>query len=354
MKKNQMCEDQKRHRYILMRWQQYEKLFLPSIDGRLIQSSLTIHKSTSIKGKIFHKILESKTSIRILEQFSIVSYEEPKRFGSFRWKEWKNQALKILDINEGWVSFSFPQNEDRRFVAILLDNNAQARGFAKVALDEKTKTLFQNEVNGLRYFSQIKLKHFCVPSVLFEGEFEGAYYFIQSLIPHKTNYYSNFNDKNWIELVNEIISSSISHETLRTQPWWTKLKTMSTPTVNLIPFLESEVTESIQVCNTHGDLGPGNIRFQNNNFWIYDWEGFNKQAPIMTDYLSFVIEHFIKSPFLSYSNKANKILYYLSENIPYASKCNIALALAYLSTSRNWTLNDKMSLELCKALLRRN
>lgn len=345
--------DSKNTCYALVQWHQNDKLYLPVIDGRLIRSGLAVHKSSSIKGKIFHQILISKPCLGVLNKLSLVKYEEPERFGGYRWNEWKNHALQAIGIDSGWAAFSFPNNEERRFVALLIDNNGQVIGFAKVALDEEIKKLFKNEVNGLRYFLKHKPNEFSVPEIKFEGEFEKGYYFIQTVIPPQAKYFSNINNMKWIRIVDEIVTNSITHKSLRSQSWWKKFHTLKKPTSMLLPFIESKASDNIQVCMAHGDFSPGNILYYKGDFWVYDWEGFSQNAPVMTDYLIYTIEHFIKLPFLSRSVIAKKIINYLFDNIEYTDNYNIALALVFMSISRNWTVNDRLATALCEELLKR-
>jgi hypothetical protein len=337
--------------YALVHWQNRDKLLLPISNGKLIKSGIEIHKSPSFKGKLFHSILRMESGLKILDWSALVKNGKPERFGDFKWNEWVQHALQVLNINDGWASFSFPQNEDRRFVALLLDSLGVIQGFAKVAMDDVSMKYFKNEVAGLNYFSRKEQKEFNVPNVIYEGYFEQRYYFIQSLIPTETKYYIYFKDRKWIDIINEIAFGNTSETVLHNQLWWKKLKTMSAPSVKLIPYIESKISSHIEVCNIHGDFGPGNILFSKDNYWVYDWEGFNKQGPILTDYFSFACEYFFNLTFLSKKFKVNKLLNYLFRNVPNANKCNIALAIAYLSTTRNWTLDDNLANELCNELL---
>jgi hypothetical protein len=344
--------DLEKAQYALIKWRQYDKLYLPIINKRFLKSGLAVHKSFNIKGRIFHKILKSPFCFRILNKFSLLQYEEPERFDGFRWNEWKNYALKAIGIESGWAAFSFPQNKDKRFIALLIDNEGQISGFAKVALDEKTTILFKNEANALKYFLINKPREFLIPKMLYEAEFDEGYYFIQTIIPFQTQYFSNIKDMRWLKIINEIANINKVQKPLSHFSWWKELKTTQKPIRTLLRYLETKCREKIDVCNVHGDFGPGNILYDKDTFWVYDWEEFNQVAPIMTDYLAYVIECFLKLRFTTNRGIANKIINYLRRNVESADNYNLAIALAYMSTKRSWTIDDRLCNALCEELLR--
>lgn len=339
--------------YVLINWGQYDKLFLPVIEGKLLRSGLAVYKSTSIKGRIFYKLLESNIWCRVLDNFSFFKKEEPKRFYGFRWNEWINHALQGIGIERGWAAFSFPQNTDKRFVSLLINEEGETKGFAKVALDEESKYLFKNEANALKYLSTNKPVEFSIPKLVQEGEFDEGYYLIQTVIPPQTQYFSYVKDMRWMKIINEIVKINMAKKNLSHFSWWEKLRTTHKPVRNLLPFLENKFRENIDICNVHGDFGSGNIRYDTETLWVYDWEEFNQEAPIMTDYLTFILDCFMKSRFVTNREIAKRTYDYLQENVEYADSYNLAIALAYMSTRRSWTIGEGLCNALCKELLGR-
>jgi hypothetical protein len=343
-------------RYALIRWQNQEKLFLPVIGRRLLRAGLAVHQPPSVKGRLFHKLLESGAFFKILRRSSVVEFKTPNRFGGFEWEDWKNHALRAIGIESGWAAFAFPKNEDRRCVALLIDREGHTpRGFAKIGLDEKTRRLFQNEANALMYLARNAPLQASVPELLYESEWNGAYYLVQTVIPLERRYLSNPANAKWIHIINEIANLKSAQRPLREFPWWQQLKTSPTPIKKLLPILEKQCQQNTAVCNAHGDFGPGNTFADREKFWIFDWEEFATNAPIMTDCFSYVIHCFLERRWRVPSNRllAKRIIDYVQAHCEHANRDNLAIALAYLSTRRSWTIKQEFCDALCEELLTR-
>jgi glycosyltransferase involved in cell wall biosynthesis len=341
-------------RYALINWRQHEKLYLPVADKKFIKTGLDVHRAISVKGWIFHKILEAQAGFKILMKSSLARYEIPNRFHGFEYEKWQKSVSKENGVDRGCAAFAFPQNEDKRFTALLWDKEKQSSyGFAKVALDDKTKVLFKNETKALKYFSVNKPIAFSIPEIICQGEFNEKYYLVQTVIPTQTHYLSCLKDMKWAGIINDIIGDSRTRKPLHTLPWWKEFKATTKTTRMLMPLLESKEKESIDVCNAHGDFSPGNILFGQGKAWVFDWEEFNQEAPIMTDYFLFVFENFTQYRYKFVSNRvlAKKVFNYLRQNINNADCYNLSLALAYHSTRRCWTINDDICKCLCEELL---
>lgn len=244
-------------------------------------------------------------------------------------------------------------------MSLLIDREWHtACGFVKLAFDEEAWRLFQNEAEALKYLSaQGGLRSVLVPNLLHEGEYGHVYYFIQSVIPSQTHYLLDLKGMRWMSILDELSSMNRAQRPLRALRWWQELERSDKPTRSLLPLLKSEVNNTISVCCAHGDFSPGNILEDGCNVWVFDWEAFDKEAPIMTDYLSYVLEYFMKYRWMYVSNRmfVRHVLDYLLNNVKNANCQNLALAVAYHSTKRGWKRIDvDLCSSLCKELLARS
>lgn len=252
----------------------------------------------------------------------------------FDFSKWKILVEILIGVKKCFAVVSFPSSEFRkRFYVHLINSRGENIAFAKVSRDSINDSFLRNEEKIMEDLNEGNFS-FKVPNVISSRAYNNHQFILYEPMPKKSIIKNSKWEEYAFKISQELKKNTVSIKVLSETSWIEKLcKILSMK--DLKDYFEANdlaLHSDIKVCYSHGDLHNGNIRHYNDEVWVFDWESGCKDAPIMTDEISFYLgtiqKLFGRTPQLVYQNIYYKFI--CGKSSEYIR--NVGLAFAFLCT----------------------
>ncbi len=266
---------------------------------------LTLYNATTIRGrayKLFARALFPSPgrkwlfSGEFLAQFSPLALLEPWVKGT-----WRSSHLAIFTGTPG---------ADRKVVAVL-GRSSKERVFLKIPLGVSSTALLERERMALQVLAVSNFETFVYPTVT-RFDTQGPALALSDVAPAAPKRISKFS-RIHIAFLSEIYSKSIARKRVCDTDFFAqiarniellkgvpgcfsgldseKVSNLSSAIGKTWALIRPEL--KISTAYAHGDFTPWNTYLQRGRLFIYDWELFHIDAPVLFDYFHFVLQNAI-------------------------------------------------------------
>jgi len=217
------------------------------------------------------------------------SKDPVRRFGYVDWTGLVRRLQAVLAREDvELVVTQPPQVSRKRFYVHVLSKAGTRLAFAKVSADEDNDLKLQREAEVLRRIGRSEPLTYRVPSVLDASEVGGRCLLVLEPIPVRAAPIA----ARWSSLVDgiqrEVAGPSIMTTRREDLSWWAAFQDEASQ----VSGLASRITESgepWEVTAAHGDLTNWNLYQVDGARWLFDWESYSPDAPILADRIRFFI-----------------------------------------------------------------
>jgi thymidylate kinase len=197
------------------------------------------------------------------------------------------------------VSLGTP-GEHRKPVIQLLTREGHILGYAKIGWNRATNALVQNEASVSRYLSDLALKSFCVPSVLYEGWWNDHYLCIQSSPAAQLETAPQHLAGLYLEVFDELKKLHARWLPVTESAFWKRLvyRIETTPSPYHRRLLQQGLRRAEESLSSsvlpfhfcHGDLAPWNAQRLDSQLFLFDWEYAEPEGLPGWDLFHFIVQ----------------------------------------------------------------
>jgi len=270
-------------------WGVGKSLVLPRGRRKLQISGLRLYLGRSLRGRLLRHALWFMSRSGILDRFFPAIQSPSPHLSRIDWRSWVREVLGGLGCRRGAAAFRIPINTAlERAVALFMKDDGTPIGIAKMGLADRTAAIAKREAAVLGKLSRRGTRAFVVPSPIYEGSFDGNYYFVQSCAPlplRRSPWRWNL-DYERIACELDDLGTAVAHET--EFAWWQGFAADPGYLEPLLSAVADRDSSDIRATLSHGDLVPWNLTCAR-RIWLYDWEEYEELAPLLSDRLRFAI-----------------------------------------------------------------
>jgi hypothetical protein len=220
--------------------------------------------------------------------FRVVS--NPLDNTGFGLNEWLGYISKSLGCSDLKAMIVWPKRNKRgRFYAHLFKADGTDIGFAKISLDDYSSVALKRESRALELLCLRACSTFLFPKKMLEGEFNGEAFLITEPLGQRFTGVANRLNAFPASAVQELSFNSIklSKQNIAETIWWNEYENKLPSNNDFIEDLKEGISDGLESCFVHGDLGPGNIFRWEQKLYILDWENFDEKGPYLVDSISY-------------------------------------------------------------------
>ena len=225
-----------------------------------------------------------------------------------------------------------PRQRSRSRVYIHLFSPAGERiAFAKVATDATSAMCLEREIDVLRRLMSRTLETFRFPSLLASGEFNHCRYALLAPLPTRASSHPPV----WTEHLSHIqaeVAREMQDLSLSSAPnatWWRGFERVSHVVPQLAEELGRDVGTPFECAGVHGDFVNWNIYVNGEDHWLFDWEAWAPDGPLLADEVRFKLGIHTRS----LESAGHRVVPALLRELGCADRArrrDVALALAFL------------------------
>jgi len=280
-------------RFLVISARGRERLVVPLSPSKARERGLRMSVSYTGSGKLYWWVLRLLSRFGALGLVTGHSTTPPTMDNcSLNWSQWLTEIGLLLGQDVLVPAYYFPPQEGRGKAAVLLmDPEGSSVAFAKVGWNSVGIKEVEREMEIYKFWTFTPPRNFnvvkLIGSIIVKPQTLTAVY---SPIPDMhgqgpADWCADL-DAIWQELVFNT-GRIISIERL---PWWSKCADWGTPWDRLQRAIQQEFMSGIEVCLSHGDLAPWNIRVGvDGQLWLFDWEAYDNHSPRLTDLVHFFL-----------------------------------------------------------------
>jgi len=213
------------------------------------------------------------------------------RIDGFDSAGWVKEVCAILGRTQLTIAYYFPPERSRsKCAALLFGTDGTPAAFAKIAWGNTELSQAWRESEGLAFYRGREMRSFQAPNVLYSGEYDGRSYALFSPIPSNAraapSRWTDTYRQCWVEMAN----STMLRMSLSQLDWWSDAGLRNSAWKQTIKLVEGhEPDEGYRFYAAHGDFAPWNARVLPRSLYLFDWEGFEPQAPLFLDPFYFAL-----------------------------------------------------------------
>jgi hypothetical protein len=194
-----------------------------------------------------------------------------------------------------------PARANRKPVLQLLTRDGATTGFAKLGINDLTRTLVRAEHESLLEVSGAGLRHTTVPSVLHHGRWNDLEVLVQSPLPVWERRAPTTPDRLAATLVEIAEIGGVRTEPLRASAYWARLGARldaldQGSAAGSLRSAYERIGERTSDADTlrfgawHGDLTPWNMATLRDTICVWDWERFSRGVPLGFDAVHYAFQ----------------------------------------------------------------
>jgi hypothetical protein len=263
-----------------------ERVSIPvNVSQQLRRKMLKLYSPHRVLAKIvWHIILYFPPSAHLFRLINQTNGPS-SRLGNFDWIKWMVRIKTLLGEKDLVPAFYFPPQLDRRKCSVLVfteENTPVA--YAKISWGDEEIKQTKNESEAYLFINHNHYNTFETPYILLSENFEGRYFNLLSSFPSDlkptSNYWSNSYQIAWEEL-----SSSTKYQLpLGKLSWWKERRSWNKTWAKSFEIVTmNEPKNGYWFCSAHGDYSLWNSRVRRDRLYLFDWEYYEKLAPLFLD-----------------------------------------------------------------------
>jgi hypothetical protein len=275
-----------------------ERISIPSdVSTSLRRNMLGLYKPNQWYAKVAWAAVRQLASLSRCGLITHCSVDPSARLEQFDWRGWLQEICHRLNMTKLLPAFYFPPQLERKKCSILLFSSAgEPVAYAKAAWGMVEKAQLIQERKAAELYQKFLFRTFRVPTLLFADSYEGRPYNVFTVLPIKSlsvpKTWSSLQQNAWEELN----ANTQHHRLLREVHWWERVQHLSPQWKSFAERMTVQHTVPVQFSWVHGDFAIWNMAIHHNELYIFDWENFEDEAPILVDPLYFLFskEFFLK------------------------------------------------------------
>ncbi len=195
-----------------------------------------------------------------------------------------------LGRDDLWPVVIYPrQAERRRLYVHLLAGGGERIAFAKLAGGADNEDLLRNGGKALQAMERSSIRSFRYPSLLASGAFGDFRYLLLAPLPAGARPLPPRWNATAERVRAEIGGTPYLAPRLDAASWWGRFEGSSAMAGGLGGVLEPERDRPYDACAAHGDFVNWNIYRYRTEWWVFDWEGYATDAPVLSDQVRFFL-----------------------------------------------------------------
>jgi len=277
---------------------------VPLISSKLASKGLDIYNPQSLKAKLSKKLFKlgfaSTALLPLLPKYSLDREGDSEtnrgidRFLLQRLSaEFENEEVVFA------VSLGTP-GAHRKPVIQIMNRRGKILGYAKIATNEKTKQLVENEADTLQMLAQLKTSSFMFPRLIYSGQWNKRAVCIQSSPDGKSKPTPGEMVSAYMEILKELAKVNAQNLTLDASEYWKEVLNRCEQIQN--PYYAHVIEQglfkikkwvggkNIYFHFRHGDFAPWNMKQIGRKIFVFDWEYATPEAPAGWDLFHFWIQ----------------------------------------------------------------
>lgn len=277
---------------------------IPLQSPKLASRGWSVYNAQGLKAKLLKQLLKTGLGSGLLPpflpKFSLSRAGEYSDSGGIGGLLLDHLAAQFAGQEAAFaVSLGTP-GAHRKPVVQIMNRRGKILGYAKIAGNEKTIELIENEANTLRFLSQINVPAFIFPRLIHSGRWNGSAVCIQSSPGENSKPAPKEMIPAYLAILKELAKVNAQQLTLADSEYWKKLLSQSRRVQNpyyahvleqgILKIQEWGGTEKIYFHFRHGDFAPWNMKLVKDKIFIFDWEYASPEAPAGWDLFHFWVQ----------------------------------------------------------------
>jgi hypothetical protein len=195
-----------------------------------------------------------------------------------------------LGRDDLWPVVIYPRQAERRRLYIhLLAEEGERIAFAKLARGPENDDLLTNGGKALQAMARSNIRTFRYPSLLATGVFGDFRYLLLAPLPAGSRPLPPRWNATAERVRAEIGGRPYQAPRLDAATWWGRFERHAAVAVGLREVLMPEQERPFDACAAHGDFVNWNIYRHQTDWWVFDWEGYATDAPVLSDEVRFFL-----------------------------------------------------------------
>ena len=317
--------------FLVLRSKGRDRLAVPVKPRCAVHTVLALH-GYSMSSGTFARLAGKLFSGLFLRLRGHLRLTPGSRLGHWDWKAWLGKTAEALGHEDLAAAFYFPPQLGRRKAGVwLMTEEGEAVAFAKIAWDDRSREELWREAEGLRCVARLSPDSFRAPSLLSTGEMDGRACNVYSLLPPGSGNAPKKWGRSYEAAWRELLMKTARKSRLERLSWWPSVPAYGEVWRRLADLIARQEPDSgFEFYAAHGDLAPWNARREGKALWLFDWEQFDRQAPILLDPLHFLLQVEVSLRKRSLRRAALRMLNSLAKwSRPKPARANMGLVLAY-------------------------
>jgi hypothetical protein len=271
-----------------------DRISIPAfVSGKLRREMLKLYVPHRFTAKIAWNLTAFSRSFADIFRFRKQTSGPSSRLDCLDWVGWVKEVHRIIGGESIIPAFYFPPQDYRKKCSILLfDAGGRPVSYVKMAWGEEEKDQAVTEREAYSFCHSQQFRKFETPTILFKGEFEGRYFNLFSVFPLDLGLAPNYWNEVYQQTWDELSASTVRQIKLENLPWWDRRRRWNhhwDRAHEIVEKLEPET--GYRFCTAHGDFSPWNARVRSNRLFLFDWERFEKTAPLFLDPVYWILSH---------------------------------------------------------------
>lgn len=267
-------------------------LAMPDGSRGLRLAGLARYQPFTIKRKAYRWLLWASIVMGLDRYFSSPAPSPLTEAADFDFHRWLRRACD--DLGQGalhGVVYWPPQPDRPRIYVHLFDRGLTPVGFVKVSLDIHNDRLLEKEAGALETLRGVRLKQCRVPRVLSASQFDGKTYLITEPIPLSAKPVPSQPQSFPRACVDEYKGPPrrVGARDAGGLSWWAAYMDVIRDLTGggFHDALLGSLALGFDVGKAHGDMGAANLVRDGGTLWVYDWESYCEDAPVLADEIGF-------------------------------------------------------------------
>ncbi len=259
----------------------------------------------------------------------------------FDFDRWLSQAQADLGAG-GLIGIVYwpPQADRRRIYVHLFNTDLTPVGFVKVSLDTVNDGSLERETKALETLHTAALQQCRVPRVLSAGRFGGHTYLITEPIPVSAKPVAALVESFPRACVDEYAGHArrVSAQEITGLSWWAAYRsTLGNTDGGFHNALMGSMAHGLDIGNAHGDMGSANLVRDGETLWVYDWENYCDDAPLLADEIGFYMAINFTRILTDPKHELDRFCQRFLRDTPDLTPCSVLASLAFRAA---WGLDD--------------
>lgn len=276
-------------KYRVYRFQGRDLLAVPDGPPTLRAAAVGALPAATPRARLFRLALRGLVAGRLDRLVARVHDGPAPRLPGFAWRAFVLELERALGRDDLRPVVAQPRQASRaRLYVHLFAPDGERIAFAKVAADAGSDVHVAREASALEALLRRGADAFRFPSPLASGSFDGRRWLLLAPLPPGSRPASPRWTADLARIREEIAGPAATLPSLAAASWWPDFE-RTDPVPALARELAAAPPGPVPVCRAHGDFVNWNVHEHRGDKWIFDWEAFCEDAPVLADEVRFAL-----------------------------------------------------------------